>query len=91
VKSVLKYDDIVAFNEIDESMLFVNPSRPTSFEDVSKRLRFANTLGGVTQDVLEKSIHSIQSRLVVRLPVAIVLPTNGSKNETHQDSSCSSR
>jgi hypothetical protein len=91
VKSGLKYDDIVSINEIDKAMFLVNPSRPTSFEDVSKRFRLANSVGRVTQDVLEKSIDSLQGRLVVGLPMAVVLPTDGSKNQTHQDSSCSSR
>jgi hypothetical protein len=91
VKSGLKYDDILVIDEIDESMLIVNSPRPTFIEDVSKRLRFANSVGRMTQDVFEKPIYSLQGRLVVGLPMAIVLPTVGSKNRTHYESSCSSR
>jgi hypothetical protein len=83
VKSRLEHDDIILINEIDESMFLVNPPRPTFFEDVSKRLRFPNSFGRVTKDVLEKSINSLQCRLVVGPPIAAVLPTEGSKNQTH--------
>ena len=91
MESCLKDDNIVSIKEIDESMLLVNSSRPTSFENVSKRFRFANSVGRMTQHVFEKTIHSLQGRFVVGLPIAVVLPTHGSNNETHQVSSCSSR
>jgi hypothetical protein len=90
VKSGLKHDHITLINEIDKSMLLVNPPRPTTFKDVSKRLRFANSISRVTQDILEKPIYSLQSHFVVGLPMAVVLPAERSKNQTHQDRSCSS-
>jgi len=83
MKSGLKDDNIVSINEIDQSMLFVNSSRPTSFEDVSKRFWFADSVSRVTQYVFQNSIHTIQSCFVMGLPIAVVLPTNGSKNQTH--------
>jgi len=64
VKTGLDYDNIIFIYEIDQSMFLVNSSRPTPLEHMSKWFWFANSLGRVTQDVFEKSIHSFQGRHV---------------------------
>jgi hypothetical protein len=90
VKSGLNNDDIVYINEIDQSMLLVDSSRPASFEDVSKGLWFAYSVSRMTQHVFQESIQTFQSCFVMGLPIAVVLPANRRENQTRQDSSCSS-
>jgi hypothetical protein len=61
-------------------VFLVDPARPTSFHDVSEWFGLSDSLGRVAQDVLEKSIHSLQSQFVVGLPIGIVFPAEGSKD-----------
>jgi hypothetical protein len=90
MKSGLNNDDIIYLNEIDQSMLLVDSSRPASFEDVSKRFWFTDSVSRVTQHVFQESIQTFQSCSVMRLPIAVVLPANRREYQTRQDSSCSS-
>jgi hypothetical protein len=48
MKSGLKNDDIFYINEIDQSMLLVDSSRPASFEDVPKGFWFTDSVSRVT-------------------------------------------
>jgi hypothetical protein len=83
VKSRLKYYYIVVVEKIDESVLFVDLSRPTSFKHVSKWFWFSDSLGRVAKYVREKSIHTLQVHFVVGLPIGVVFPAKGGKDETH--------
>jgi hypothetical protein len=61
-------------------VFLVDPARPTTLHYVSKWFGFSDSLGWVAQNVLEKSIHSLQGQFVVGLPIGIVLPAEGSKD-----------
>jgi hypothetical protein len=86
VVSRLEHDDIVTFDQIDESMFFVNSARPTPRKNVSKRLRFADAFERVTYGVFEEPIETFERCLIVGLPMAIVLPAQRSEDQSHQES-----
>jgi hypothetical protein len=64
-------------------MFFINSTRPTPRKNMSKRLRFADSVEWVTYSLFEKTIEAFERSLIEGLPMAIVLPAQGSEDQTH--------
>ncbi len=83
MKPCLEDYDIIAINQIDEPMFLINSARPTPGKNMTKWLRLANSFQWVTHRVFEKPIETLEDCLIVRLPMAIVLPAQRSEDKTH--------
>jgi hypothetical protein len=83
VKSSLKNRHVIAVDQIDEPVLFVNPSGPTSSKDVAKRLWLANPVERIPKDVLDKPIDPLQRCLVPTLPEGVVVPPVRREDKAH--------
>ena len=51
---------IVALDEINESMLLVNPARPRAGESMTKLFRFADPIERVAGDVIQQSVDALE-------------------------------
>jgi hypothetical protein len=64
VEACLQDHEVVAIDEVDESVFFAYASRPCSSEHVAKWLWFANARGGVPQGVIDQSVDAFESGAV---------------------------
>jgi hypothetical protein len=80
VKARLNYHDVVLIDEVHESMLFVDSSRPTARQDMSECFRLTNSIGGIAHRILKETVESLEHCVVVGLPIQVVLPTEGSED-----------
>jgi hypothetical protein len=64
VVASLEHDDVRAFDEIDESVLVVDSSRPAPGQDVSQGFGLSDSAEGVPQGRIEEAIDPLQRRLV---------------------------
>jgi hypothetical protein len=82
----LEDDDVMAFSHIYQSVLFVDPARPTTGQHVSKRFGFSDSFKWRAHRFFEKAIEAYKQGLVVGLPIEIVLPPKRSEYESHYES-----
>jgi hypothetical protein len=64
VEACLQDHEVVAIDEVDESVFFAYASRPCSGQHVAKWLWFANALGGVPKGVVDQSVDAFDSGAV---------------------------
>jgi hypothetical protein len=64
VVASLEHDDVIAFDEIDESVLVVDPSGPAPGQDVSQGFGLSDSAERVSQDRVEEAVEPLQRRLV---------------------------
>jgi hypothetical protein len=67
-------------------VLFVNPTRPTARQHVSKLFGFTDPFEWRARRFFEKTIQALKHCIVVGLPIEIVLPPEGGEYETHYES-----
>jgi hypothetical protein len=79
----LEYYDAVTIDEINQSMFFIDSSRPAARQYMSEWFGFSDSLGWAAHRFLKEAIQSLEYRLVVGLPIEVVLPTEGSEDESH--------
>jgi len=51
---------IVALDEVNESMLLVNPTRPSASESVTKLFGLADAGDGVASDVIQQPVDALE-------------------------------
>ena len=64
----LENHHIVALDEIDESMLLINPARPGASESVTKVFGLANVVERIASDVIQQSVDALERGPIWRLP-----------------------
>lgn len=70
----LQHDDVSVGHEVDETICLIDASGPSTRQDVLKRLGFADTSEGVSQDILNQQAYSLKRLPVLTPPVGVVLP-----------------
>jgi len=83
----LNDDDVVAVDQTDQAMLFVDPTRPCAGKRMAQLFRLPDSAIGVTGDVVEQSIDAPQSGSICRLPKVVVLPRVRREDKPHRSSS----
>jgi hypothetical protein len=83
VEASLEHDDVVAFNQIHESVLAIDASRPCTLEHMAEWFGLADSAHWFAKRVFEQSINSLDHRFVCTVPVQVVSPSMRCEDQPH--------
>lgn len=79
----LEDNQVLLVDDVHQAVLFVDPPRPASGENVTQWLRLADACPRIASSVVDQAVDLLQSRRVVGLPPDVVLPPARGEDEAH--------
>ena len=83
-------DELVGFDNVDDSVFVIDATRPRASERMAQLLRLADAGEWITKRFGGEAIEPFQRRFIGRLPMQVVLPRLGGEGKSHESrSACS--
>lgn len=81
MRPTLRHHDLAGFGLVDDSVHLVDPAAPPALIVALQRLGLANAVKGTALDVPDEGVDPPQGLSVLALPVEVVLPGLGEKQQ----------
>ena len=81
MRPALRHHDLAGFGLVDDSVHLVDPAAPPALVIALQRLGLADAVKGAALDVSDEGVDPPQGLSVLALPVEIVLPGLGEKQQ----------